>query len=74
MRMECTSFLFGTFRYDGIWLEEMSAAGLGSLTPSGTNGVVGAVIPVTAQDCLLDAGNAGLSHAGDYRFWSRRLT
>ncbi len=40
------------------------------LPPSGSTGVVGAVIPVPRR-FLGAAADAGLSHAADYRFWTR---
>ena len=63
-----------TFLYEGIWLEEVNVAGLRLLHPSESSGSVGAVISATETDSLNAAAHAGLTHASDYRFWTRRLS
>jgi len=59
-----------TFRYAGVWLEEVTAAGLQSLQPSAGVGVVaGTVIPLTERDTIDAAVSAELQPAGHFRFW-----
>ncbi len=62
-----------TFLYHGLWLERVNAAGLRMLRPCTSTGAVGAVIPSTENDSISAAADAGLSHAADYRFWTRLL-
>ena len=59
-----------TFRYAGVWLENVTAAALRSLQPAAGVGVVaGTVIPLTDCDSIHAAERAGLQPAGHFRFW-----
>jgi L-amino acid N-acyltransferase YncA len=58
-----------TFRYAGIWLEDVSAAGLGTLRLDTTGGIVGAVIPLSGRDALRAAAAAAMQREGRFRFW-----
>ncbi len=62
-----------TFLYDGLWLEQVNVAGLRRLRATASSDAVGAVIPVIEADSINAAADAGLSHAVDYCFWTRRL-
>jgi GNAT superfamily N-acetyltransferase len=61
-----------TFRYAGMWLEDVTAQGVGALHPAPDGGVVGTVIPLTERETLHAANNAGLHDEGTFRFWHLR--
>lgn len=64
-----------TFRYAGVWLEEVTAAGLQSLQPAvGVGVVAGTVIPLIERDTIDAAVSAGLQQTGQFRFWHRTLS
>ncbi|HEX3722520.1 MAG TPA: GNAT family N-acetyltransferase [Nitrolancea sp.] len=60
-----------TFRYSGIWLEEVNADALRSLNKSMDGSVVGAVIPVADRASHIAAVAVGMEPAGRFRFWRR---
>lgn len=62
-----------TFRYSGIWLEEVNAGALRSLNASMDGSVVGAVIPVADRASQTAAAEVGMAPAGQFRFWERAL-
>jgi ribosomal-protein-alanine N-acetyltransferase len=64
-----------TFRYTGVWLEDVTAAGLARLPPAAGVGVVaGTVIPLTERDTIRAAERTGLEPAGQFRFWHRAIS
>ncbi len=62
-----------TFRYEGLWLEAVNAAGLLGLRSSDQVKVVGALISIDDREAIAVAGDAGLQPGGEFRFWCREL-
>ncbi len=62
-----------TFRYDGLWLEAVNAAGLRGLRSSDQVKVIGALISIDDREAIAAAGDAGLQPGGEFRFWRRDL-
>lgn len=62
-----------TFRYQGVWLEEVTADRLRSLRRAVRASLVGAVIPLDDAGAIRAATQAGMQPDGEFRFWRRVL-
>ena len=62
-----------TFRYAGLWLEDVTSEALQRLRPSDNGEIIGAVIRVTDHEASASASAVGLQVDGQYRFWQRAL-
>jgi GNAT superfamily N-acetyltransferase len=61
-----------TFRYAGLWLEEVTVDGLGAFRPAGDDrSVIGTVIRVVDRAANDAAAAVGMQATGLYRFWQR---
>jgi GNAT superfamily N-acetyltransferase len=61
-----------TFRYAGLWLEEVTVDGPGALRPAGDDrNVIGTVIAASDRAASNAAAAVGMQAAGRYHFWHR---